>query len=96
MIRGVLIAMDGSPHGEAVFLFALLMQFQQRCDAAGARCTVVEDTGAPHEQIITEARECDVLVLGRKTHFELETAHRPDAILSQVRGSPRPNSDGAP
>jgi nucleotide-binding universal stress UspA family protein len=72
-------------------VLAFLGEFQRRCDAAGARCTVVEDVGTPHEQILAEATACDVVLLGQETHFEFETQDRPDATLSQVlRLSPRP------
>jgi nucleotide-binding universal stress UspA family protein len=51
----------------------------------------VEDIGAPHEQIVSEASGCDVVVLGRETHFQFETQDRPDATLGKVlRESPRP------
>lgn len=73
------------------FLSVLLAQFQQRCEHARVRCTVVEDVGAPHEQIIAEAAACDLVVLGRETHFQFETQDKPDATLSKVlRESPRP------
>ena len=144
MIRRILVAMDGSPYGEAAaalaidwgtrfgaelvglgildkpsitrpepvsfggtaykrhrdearlgeahrFLFVLLANFHQRCEAAGVRSTVVEDVGAPHEQILAEAQRCDVVVLGRQSHFQFETQDEPDATLSKVlRESPRP------
>jgi nucleotide-binding universal stress UspA family protein len=141
MVRRMLVAMDGSPHGEAAATLALdwaarfgaellglgildkpsltrgepvplgatafkrhrdevrladahrhvldlLARFHQRCDAAGVRCTVLEDIGTPREQILAE---CDVVVLGRETHFRFETQDSPDATLSKVlRESPRP------
>ncbi len=69
----------------------LLGEFQRRCEAAGVRYTVVEDIGAPHEQIVSEAFGCDVVVLGRETHFQFETQDRPDPTGSKVlRESPRP------
>lgn len=69
----------------------LLGEFQRRCEAAGVRHTVVEDIGAPHEQIVSEAFGCDVVVLGRETHFQFETQDRPDPTRSKVlRESPRP------
>ena len=55
------------------------------------RCTLVEDIGAPHEQIVAEASGCDAVVLGRETHFQFETQEHPDTTLSKVlRESPRP------
>jgi nucleotide-binding universal stress UspA family protein len=72
-------------------VLAFLGEFQRRCDAEGARCTVVEDVGTPHEQILAEAPACDVVLLGRETHFQFETQERPDSTLSQIlRLSPRP------
>jgi nucleotide-binding universal stress UspA family protein len=51
----------------------------------------VEDIGTPHEQIVAEAPGCDVVILGRETHFEFETQEHPDSTLSKVlRESPRP------
>jgi nucleotide-binding universal stress UspA family protein len=69
----------------------LLADFQRRCEAERVRCTLVEDIGTPHEQIIAEAVGCDVVVLGRETHFQFETQEQPDTTLSRVlRESPRP------
>jgi nucleotide-binding universal stress UspA family protein len=69
----------------------LLKEFRERCAADGVRCTVVEDIGVPHEQIVAEASGADVVVLGRETHFEFETQDHPDATLGKVlRESPRP------
>jgi nucleotide-binding universal stress UspA family protein len=144
LIRRVLVAMDGSPHGEAAAGLAfdwvgrfgveliglgildepsitspgpasfggtafkrhrddvrlaaehrrvldLLPEFRQRCDAARVPCSVVEDTGASHEQIVAEAAGCDVVLLGRETHFQFESQDHPDTTLSKVlRESPRP------
>jgi nucleotide-binding universal stress UspA family protein len=53
--------------------------------------TVLEDIGDPAQHILREAQRCDVVVLGRQTHFHFETRDRPDATLAQVlRTSPRP------
>jgi nucleotide-binding universal stress UspA family protein len=72
-------------------VLALLAEFHRRCDADGVRCTLVEDIGAPHEQIVAEAAAADVVVLGRETHFQFETQEHPDTTLSKVlRESPRP------
>ena len=69
----------------------LLTAFHERCNTARVQCSVVEDIGAPHEQIVSEAFGCDVVVLGRETHFQFETQDQPDATLSKVlRESPRP------
>ncbi len=69
----------------------LLADFRQRCDTAQVRCSVVEDIGAPHEQIVAEAYACDLVLLGRETHFQFETQDHPDSTLGKVfRESPRP------
>ncbi len=69
----------------------LLTAFHERCNTARVQCSVVEDIGAPHDQIVSEAFGCDVVVLGRETHFQFETQDQPDATLSKVlRESPRP------
>lgn len=142
MIRRLLVAMDGSEHGEAAASLALawarrfgaglvalgvldepairgaepvplggaaykrhrdevrladahqritefLTVFRDRCDDAHVPCAVIEDVGVPDEQIVVEAEMCDVVLLGRQTHFE--TPERPDGTLSRVlRRSPRP------
>jgi nucleotide-binding universal stress UspA family protein len=52
---------------------------------------VLEAIGDPAARILREAQRCDVVVLGRETHFRFETQDRPDATLASVlRGSPRP------
>ena len=69
----------------------LLDEFQRRCDAEGVTCTVVEDIGAPYEQIVAEAAGVDTVVLGRETQFEFDTKEDPDATLGKVlRETPRP------
>lgn len=68
-----------------------LTKFRVRCRRAGAPCTLSEDVGISHEQIVLEAESCDLVLLGRETHFHFETQEQPDQTLSQVlRLSPRP------
>jgi nucleotide-binding universal stress UspA family protein len=68
-----------------------LATFRDRCQTAGVACSLIEDIGTPHEQIVREAAACDVVVLGKQTDFHFETQDRPDATLAQVlRLSPRP------
>jgi nucleotide-binding universal stress UspA family protein len=72
-------------------VLGFLADFRARGLAAGAHVEVVEDIGDPSELILREAQRCDVVVLGRQTHFHFETRERPDATLGHVlRGSPRP------
>ena len=144
MLRRLLVAMDGTPHGEEAAALAIswaqryraalvglgvvdvpsitrpelvppggmaykrhrdevrlseahrrildfLGAFRDSCDRAGVACEVVEDIGTPDAQIISAAEGCDVVLLGRETHFHFETQEEPDATLSRaLRLSPRP------
>jgi nucleotide-binding universal stress UspA family protein len=68
-----------------------LADFRERSKVAGVRADVLEDVGEPAERILREAQRCDVVVLGRETHFRFETQDRPDTTLGLVlRHSPRP------
>jgi nucleotide-binding universal stress UspA family protein len=68
-----------------------LDEFRSRSAGAGLTASVVEDIGDPTQHILREAQRCDVVILGRETHFRFETQERPDATLAQViRTSPRP------
>jgi nucleotide-binding universal stress UspA family protein len=67
-----------------------LTKFQERCEAAGVTAEVFEDIGDPAANILRGAHRCDVVIIGRETHFHLER-QQPDATVAQVlRGSPRP------
>ncbi|HWP75690.1 MAG TPA: universal stress protein [Methylomirabilota bacterium] len=69
----------------------LLTAFRARGQAAGVAVEVLEDIGDPAVRILREAQRCDVVILGRETHFHFETQDEPDGTLAQVlRGSPRP------
>ena len=69
----------------------LLADFRRQAEAAGVRCDVLEEVGAPADRILREAQRADVVLLGRETHFRFETHDRPDPTLSVVlRQSPRP------
>jgi nucleotide-binding universal stress UspA family protein len=72
-------------------VLGFLEDFRARSAAAGLSVTALEAVGDPAESILREAQRCDVVVLGRQTHFRFETQDRPDATLAQViRTSPRP------
>jgi nucleotide-binding universal stress UspA family protein len=69
----------------------LLARLRDRAAAAGVAADMLEETGDPAERILWEAQRCDAAILGRETHFELETRKHGGATLSRVlRGSPRP------
>jgi nucleotide-binding universal stress UspA family protein len=68
-----------------------LERFRARVAATGRPPIVLEDIGDPAERILREAQRCDVVILGRETHFHFETQDRPDMTLAQIlRVSPRP------
>ena len=72
-------------------VLGFLDDFRSRSAAARLPATVLEDIGDPAQLILREAQRCDVVILGRETHFRFETQDRPDATLAQViRTSPRP------
>lgn len=65
--------------------------FRQQCEAEGVDYEVLEETGAPHAQILDESRRFDVTVLGRQTYFHFETQDWPDGTLREVlRHASRP------
>ena len=69
----------------------LLSAFHARGRAAGVAVEALEDIGDPAVRIRREAQRCDVVILGRETHFHFETQDEPDGTLVQVlRASPRP------
>jgi nucleotide-binding universal stress UspA family protein len=68
-----------------------LAAFRARGQAAGVAVDVREDIGDPAARILREAQRCDVVILGRETHFHFETQDQPDETFARVlRGSPRP------
>jgi nucleotide-binding universal stress UspA family protein len=72
-------------------VLGFLDDFRARSAAARMSATVLEDIGDPAQHILREAQRCDVVILGRETHFHFETQDQPDATLGQViRTSPRP------
>jgi nucleotide-binding universal stress UspA family protein len=72
-------------------VLGFLDDFRVRSAAARLTAAVLEDIGDPAGHILREAQRCDVVILGRETHFHFETQDRPDATLAQViRTSPRP------
>jgi nucleotide-binding universal stress UspA family protein len=72
-------------------VLAFLDDFRARAVAAGLTAIALEDVGDPAERVLREAHRCDVVVLGRETHFHFETQDKADATLAQViRTSPRP------
>jgi len=69
----------------------ILQQFARRCGEAGVACKTLEDVGTPYVQILIEAQGCDLILLGRKTHFDYGHEGEPDETPGKViQDSPRP------
>jgi nucleotide-binding universal stress UspA family protein len=74
-------------------VLAFLDDFRARAAAAGLTAIALEDIGDPAERVLREAHRCDVVVLGRETHFHFETQDKADATLARViRTSPARSS----
>ena len=72
-------------------VLGFLADFKSRSAAAGVTAEVLEDIGDPAERIVREVQRCDLVVIGRQTHFRFETQDQPDTTLAGIlRGSPRP------
>jgi nucleotide-binding universal stress UspA family protein len=68
-----------------------LRRFALCCEAEGVRYKLIEGSGSPRSQILTEAQRFDLVVLGRRTHFAYGCDESPDDTLSSVlKESPRP------
>jgi nucleotide-binding universal stress UspA family protein len=68
-----------------------LADYLARATAAGVRAEALEEVGDPSSRILRETQRCDVVLLGRETHFRFETQNKPDETLGQIlRASPRP------
>jgi nucleotide-binding universal stress UspA family protein len=69
----------------------VLEQFGRQCREAGVACKTLKDVGTPYVQILLEAQACDLVLLGRKTHFDFGHKLEPDETLGKViQDSPRP------
>jgi nucleotide-binding universal stress UspA family protein len=62
----------------------LLERFARRCARAEVPCRVLDRTGLPWEQIVREAEEYDLTLLGQRTYFHFETQTDPDETLEIV------------
>ncbi len=68
-----------------------LERFTQRCAEAGVASDTLTDVGHPFEQIVIEAQRCDLILLGKQTHYHFETDDKADDTLQKVlKVSPRP------
>jgi nucleotide-binding universal stress UspA family protein len=62
----------------------LMASFQRRADAAGVRNDKLMAFGTPHERFVGEAHRFDIVVLGKKTHFEFGWRNGSDPTLERV------------
>jgi nucleotide-binding universal stress UspA family protein len=68
-----------------------LQHFDSRCNAAGVRHQVREETGLPAERILFLNEDSDLTVLGLESHFHFETQKTADDTLEEVlRRTERP------
>ncbi len=68
-----------------------LERFSIRCAQAGIASKPLEDVGVPYERILEESVRYDLVILGRRTHFNFATAHGQEQTVERViRSSPRP------
>ena len=67
-----------------------LAEYLARSAAVGVRAEALEEVGDPSSRILRETQRCDVVLLGRETHFRFETQNEPDETLGRIlRSSPR-------
>src|SRR5262245_15237625 len=52
-----------------------LERFSIRCAEAGVASKPLEDVGVPYERILEEAVRYDLVLLGRRTHFNFATSN---------------------
>lgn len=68
-----------------------LDRFARECTHAGVSYKLLEEVGAPYEQIDQEAQRFDLIFLGQHTNFLFETqATACDTLFSVLKDSPRP------
>jgi nucleotide-binding universal stress UspA family protein len=68
-----------------------LERFALRCAEEQVAYKVLEDVGAPDEQIARESQRYDLILLGRKTYFRFETEEGfDDTARKVVQLAPRP------
>ncbi len=68
----------------------VIAKFREQCSAADVKAEVFEDIGDPAANILRVAHRCDVVMLGRQTHFHLEREDPDGTVGIVLRGCPRP------
>jgi nucleotide-binding universal stress UspA family protein len=70
---------------------ATLEKFTGQCHQLHVRCRSLNGSGTPFVRVLEEAKRCDLVVLGQRTHFEYGWKDQADETLARVlRDSPRP------
>lgn len=68
-----------------------LQRFARQCAAAGVKYRVLREVGLPSSEILDEAEDFDLTLLGKQTYYHFETQDSADETLHAVlRGSHRP------
>lgn len=68
-----------------------LSGFAVRCAEASVACKLLQDVGAPNEQIELQAQRYDLIVLGQQTRFRFETREGYDDTVRRIlKRCPRP------
>jgi len=90
--RGVGSALAAEPGVKvSAGLRAVEAAFGRRCSEAGVEYRVVEEIGSPHVQILHEAQEHDLILLGQRSSFAFGWEGTPGETLGKVlQDSPRP------
>jgi nucleotide-binding universal stress UspA family protein len=82
---------DVRMHQAQVAVEQFLERFALRCSEAGVAAKLLEEVGAPWEQILVQSQRYDVILLGQQTWFHFETQRSPCETLHKVlQNSPRP------
>ena len=65
--------------------------FGRRCRDEGVACEQIGDVGSPHVQILVEAQNHDIILLGQRSHFEFGRNSDPGRTVRRIiQHCPRP------
>ena len=66
-------------------------QFGRRCHEAGVALELIGDVASPHVQILVEAQNHDIILLGQRSHFEFGRESDPGQTVGRIiQDCPRP------
>lgn len=82
---------DAVMHAASRRVEQFLEHFALRCAEARVACKLLENIGDPVEQLALEAQRYDLMILGKKTHFQYDARDKSDTTLRKIlKRSPRP------